>query len=74
MIKLFKKYSVSILTKSWEPLKQRVKIKYIPRHGELIYIEDTQKYYKVLNVIYYLNNKEGIFIIVDEFVDETPLL
>ena len=47
-------------------------MKYIPRYGEFIYIEGNKKYYKVLNVIYYLDNKDGVFVIVDEYGDETP--
>lgn len=72
MIKLFRRHSVSILNKTWEPIKQGVRMKYIPRFGEFIYIEDTARYYKVLNVVYYLNNKEGVFVIVDEFGEEIP--
>jgi len=73
MINLFKKYSISILNKSWEPIiKKGAKVKFIPRQGELIYIEEKNKYYKVLNVIYYLNRKQGIFVVVEEFGDEIP--
>lgn len=73
MINLFKKYSITLLNKSWVGiLNGKTKVKFIPRQGELIFIEQTNKYYKVLNVIYYLNRKQGIFVIVEEFSDETP--
>jgi len=73
MINLFKKYSITLLNKSWVGiLNEKTKVKFIPRQGELIFIEQTKKYYKVLNVIYYLNRKQGIFVIVEEFSDETP--
>lgn len=73
MIKWFKRHSVSILNKNWEPIKQGVSMKYIPRFGEFIYNEETRRYYKVLNVIYYLNNKSGVFVIVEEFGDEISM-
>ena len=72
MFKLFKRHSVSILDRTWEPIKQGVSMKFIPRYGEYIYIEEVSRYYKVLNVVYYLNNKEGVFIIVEEFGEEIP--
>lgn len=67
---LFRKHSISILSKDWKPIKQGFKMRYIPRHGELIFLEETNRYYKVLNVVYYLNSKSGVFIIVDEFGEE----
>lgn len=68
---LFRNHSVSILNKSWQPIKV-VKVKHIPRFGEYIYLEDTHQYYAVLNVVYNLNEKQGIFIIVEEHGNETP--
>jgi len=72
MINLFKRYSISILNKNWQPIRMVAKVKHIPRHGEFIYLEETKKYYTVLNVVYYLNNKQGIFIIVEEFGNQRP--
>lgn len=74
MINLFRKYSISILDKSWMPIKGSLKLKYIPRQGELIYLEERNQYYKVLNVVHNLTSKDkqGIFIIVDEFGKEIP--
>lgn len=43
------------------------RVKYIPREGELIFIEENNQYYRVLNVIYYLNNNQGVFVIIEEF-------
>jgi len=67
----FKKQSISILNKSWQPIVPVEKrLRFIPRQGELIFLEEFNQYFKVLNVIYYLNKKQGIFIIVDEFEDK----
>lgn len=69
-MKLFKRHSISILNKSWKPIKEGIRFKFIPRRGELIFIEEVNKYFEVLNVIYYVNNKQGIFIIVKDFGGE----
>jgi len=67
----FRKHSISILDKGWHPIITKGKrLKFIPRQGELIFLEEKNQYYKVLNVIYYLNKKQGIFIIVDEFEEK----
>tara|TARA_R110000782_G_scaffold254910_1_gene343439 strand:- start:511 stop:744 length:234 start_codon:yes stop_codon:yes gene_type:complete len=66
MIKLFRRTSISILDKDWKPIKQGVRLRHIPRYDEIIWVEETQQYYKVLNVVYYLNKKQGVFIIVGE--------
>jgi len=67
----FRKHSISILNKSWHPIATKIhRLKFIPRQGELIFLEEFKQYFKVLNVIYYLNKKQGIFIIVDEFEDK----
>lgn len=63
---MFRKYRISCLDKNWNPIINK-RIKVIPRQGELIFVEETSTYYKVINIIYYLNKKRGIFIIVDEF-------
>ncbi len=71
MFNLFKRHSISFLNKSWEPIiSQNRKVKYIPREGELIFIEETNRYYRVLNVIYYLNSNQGVFVIIEEFGDQ----
>lgn len=66
--KIFKKkYSVTVMDESWKQLKINVKLTNIPRRDELIYLENLQTYYKVTNVIHYLNNKHGIFIVVTKY-------
>lgn len=69
--RLFRKHSVVILNKGWQPIKA-VNVKHIPRHGEYIFLEETNQYYAVLNVVYNLNKKQGIFIIVEEHGNEKP--
>lgn len=67
----FRKYSVSILNEKWEPLFPIIKIKHLPRHGELLYLSD-KNYYRVINLVHNINNKQGVFILV-ELIDKQSL-
>jgi hypothetical protein len=58
------KYTVSILTSKWQPIKRNVEMVIIPRRDEYIYL--NKQYYQVLNVIHTLNEKQDIFVIVEE--------
>ena len=69
--KLFKNHSVVLLDKNWKPI-EAVSVKHIPRHGEYIFLTSHNKYYAVLNVVYNLNNKQGIFIILEELGNQKP--
>jgi hypothetical protein len=60
------KYTVSILNSKWVPIKRNVEMIIIPRRDEYLYID--KQYYGVLNVVHMLNEKQDIFIIVDEMV------
>ena len=71
MFGLFRKYSVSILDEKWVQIKDVIRVQHIPRKDEFIYLDNGQQYYRVLNVIHYLNGKQGIFIIVEK-IEETP--
>jgi len=60
-----KRYSVTILDSNWVVIKDTIKVKYIPRADELIYISEYSEYYKIINVVHNLENgKHGIFLIV----------
>jgi len=61
---LFKRYSVSVLDGKWETIFPLIKVKYMPRSGELIYLSD-KNYYRVINVVHNINKKHGIFLIVE---------
>lgn len=64
MFGIFKKYSVSILNREWKVLENVLRIKHIPRSGEVLFYRG--EYYRVINIVHYLNRKQGIFIIVDK--------
>ena len=58
------KYTVSILNSKWEPIKRNLKFSIIPRKNEFIFLNN--QYHEVLNVIHMLNDKQDIFIIINE--------
>jgi hypothetical protein len=62
-----RKYSVTILDEKWSQMQDSLKLFVIPRIGEMVYMDTNKKYFKVVNVVHYLNNKHGIFIIVAPF-------
>ena len=65
-----RKYSISILDESWSILVSDLKLEFIPRENELIFLDEKNKYFLILNVIHYLNKKQGIFLIVKEFSNQ----
>lgn len=62
-----RKYSVTILDENWSQISDSLKLYLIPRIGEMVYSDVHKKYFKVINIIHYLNNKHGIFVIVKPF-------
>lgn len=73
MISLFKKYKVTILSEKWEIVKENFKVSVIPRADELIYIPKEEKYFKVSNVVYTLNDKQDIFIVIEPYTDKIDI-
>jgi hypothetical protein len=72
MFNWFKYHSISILNDKWEVIKPDLSLKYIPRGGELIYLNDQEKYFKVINVVHNLTDKQNIFIVVSDY-EETRI-
>ena len=64
---MFRKYNISLMNGKWEMINQNIEVKHIPRVGELIYLNNEEQYYKVINVIHNMTNKHEIFIIVEIF-------
>ena len=60
------KYTVTILNSKWNPIKRNVEMFIIPRRDEYIYMDE--QYYEVLNIVHMLNEKQDIFVIVNEKV------
>jgi len=59
-----RKYNVTLLDSKWLVVKRNVNFTIIPRKDEFIFLDE--KYFEVINVIHMLNNKQEIFIIINE--------
>jgi hypothetical protein len=73
-----KKNKVTILNQKWEILNPSISFEFIPRINELIFIDDLNQYFRVVNIIYkmgLLKSKklESIFLIIEEFHDDFNL-
>lgn len=72
---LFKKYKISFLNEKWEVVKNAVWVNAIPRMHEIIYLRDEETYFRVVNVVYNIhNNKQNIFIIIEQYLDDDALI
>ena len=71
LYKLFRKNSISFLNEKWEVVKPNVSVKHIPRTHEVVFLSEFDKYYRVCNVVYNFEDKgQGIFVIIEEYVDD----
>ena len=68
---MFNKYSISLMDEKWNMIIPKMKVKYIPRYGEFIYLTKEGMYYRVLNVIHNITHKHEIFVIVELFDKKT---
>ena len=60
-----RKYNVSFLDAAWKSLNINIKIDVIPRVNEFIYLNET--YYRVIGVVHQINEKQEIFIVIENF-------
>lgn len=74
MINWFKKYSVTILDEKWNVVREKVKVKHIPRTHELIFLPEHNKYYRVVNIVYNFTKIQGIYIVIEEYTDDFAIL
>lgn len=58
------KYKVSFLNCKWETMTIKLNLTVIPRRDEYVYLNN--QYYQVLNVVHKLNDKQDIFIVINE--------
>jgi hypothetical protein len=66
-----KKYTVSMLDSKWLPIKRNVRMEFIPRTDEYIWLDN--KYFIVINIVHSITDKYEIFIIVEEKFGEAPV-
>jgi len=59
-----KRYGVTIIDKNWNVIHPNMKLKYVPRTGEQLFLFDKD-YYKVISLVHNINEKHGIFVCVE---------
>jgi len=67
-----KKYTVSMLDSKWIPIKRNVKMSFVPRRDEYVWIDE--KYFVVLNVVHSITTKHEIFVVVEEQENNGPVV
>lgn len=66
---MFNRIRVNIIDEQWNIVKTNFKLEVIPRIHELMYLSDVEKYYRVVNVIHNINNKQNVSIVIEEYID-----
>ncbi len=66
---MFNRIRVNIIDEQWNIVKTNFKLKVIPRIHELMYLSDVEKYYRVVNVIHNINNKQNVSVVIEEYID-----
>lgn len=66
------KYTVSILDVKWNPIKRNLILKVIPRKDEFLFFDN--KYHQVLAVVHVFNEKQDIFLVVNELENQPTKL
>ena len=75
MFNLFKKIGVTILDEKWNVLHMGIKFKTLPSINHLLYVEKDLKYYRVVNLIHYVDKKDvNTLVVVEEYTDDYALL
>ena len=70
---MFNRIRFNIIDEQWNTLKTNFKLKVIPRIHELMYLSDIEKYYRVVNVIHNINDKQNITVVIEEYTDDYGL-
>jgi hypothetical protein len=55
----------------WDIIIPNLKVRQIPREGELIFLDKEKTYYKVITVIHNITKKHSIFVIIENY-DKKP--
>jgi hypothetical protein len=66
------RYRVNFLDEKWNSIKLNVKVDFIPRTHELVYLNST--YYRVANVIHNVDKSAEVYVIIELYTDDLNLL
>jgi len=61
---------VTFLDETWGIIHANKPFKQVPQQGDLLFVEEKNLYYEILKIIYYLNNRRGVFIVIKPIIDE----
>ena len=71
---MINKIKINLINEKWDIIKKDLKVKSVPRTHELLFLDITNKYYRVCNVIYNIkNNKDHIYVVIEEYIDDFKL-
>lgn len=64
-----KKIKITILLENWEVLRE-ISLCSVPNENDFIFDDSNNCYYRIIKVIYPINNKNNICIVVTKLEDE----
>ena len=75
-MRMFKKNkkSVTLLDEKWNVIDDNIKFDNLPRIYELIFIPKENKYYRVVNIIYNMNQPVETYVIIELYTDDYGLI
>jgi hypothetical protein len=59
----WKKPKINIIDTNWHPIAMNVKVDFLPRKDEYIFLNET--YYEVVNVVHSCKKNSSVFVIVN---------
>ena len=68
---MFRKHAILLMNDEWDIIIPNLKVRQIPREGELIFLDKEKTYYKVITVIHNITKKHSIFVIIENY-DKKP--
>jgi len=74
MFNFFRKPTITLLDEKWNVVGENIKVKFIPRTHELMYLKNEGKYYRVANVIHNLTNRMDVFVVIELYSDDDKLM
>tara|TARA_B110000444_G_C18458851_1_gene419259 strand:+ start:239 stop:487 length:249 start_codon:yes stop_codon:yes gene_type:complete len=75
-MRIFKKNrkSVTLLDEKWRVIDDNAKFTNLPRIYELIYLPKEDKYYRVVNIIYNMNQPVETYVVIELYTDDYNLI
>jgi len=62
---MFFRKRITLLNGDWDEIKIKTNLTIKPNAGEIIYVKELDKYFRVVNILHSLYKKHGLFVIVE---------